>query len=452
MKNLNRRQVLAAGGCLFVPRHVLGGAGVKPPSEKLNIAFAGIGNKGYENVMNLNAHGENLAFFCDVDDRGDNARDQKWDHIPADIYKKFPKVKRYRDYRKMLEKEEKNIDAVVVTTTDHLHAFVSMAAMRMGKHVYCEKPLAHSIFEARKMAEFVKGKKIATQMGNSAHSGPAYTRAAKLIKSGLIGEVAEVHCWCDKAWGGQKRPQNSPPVPDYLDWDLWIGPAPMRPYHPCYHPKSWRSWCDFGNGRIGDMGCHMMDMPFTALDLTAPLTIETRGAPRVTEAYTNWMIVDYTFPKRGDLPPVKLTWYDGGKRPELNLDSGVPGIKEAAVYAAKKGRPWCEASLFIGTKGVLIATYGMVKVFPEKQFDRASRIKVDFPKTHYHDWTDACRNGSKAGTNFGYSGNLTETILLGTVAWRAGEKIEWDCAKMKVTNSQKANDFIQREYRKGWEL
>jgi hypothetical protein len=198
------------------------------------------------------------------------------------------------------------------------------------------------------------------------------------------------------------------------------------------------------------MGCHMMDMPFMALDLTAPLTIEARGEPRVPEAYTNWMIMDYTFPKRGDLPPVKLTWYDGNKRPQLNIERDVPGIKEAAEYAEE--RPWHEASLFVGTKGVMIVTYGVVKCFPEKQFDRASRIKVEFPRTHYHEWTEACRTGSATGTNFGYAGNLTETILLGTVAFRTGEKIEWDAAKMKVTNNLKANEYIRREYRKGWEL
>ena len=212
---------------------------------------------------------------------------------------RYPNARKYNDFRKLIDWEENNIDAVAVCSTDHTHAPASMAGLRAGKHVFCEKPLTHSVFEARTMAEAVRGTNLATQMGNEAHSGPNYRRVVELVRSGAIGEVREVHCWCDQAWGNLDRPPHSPPVPPNLDWDLWLGPAPHRPYHPCYHPVSWRSWWDFGNGRLGDMGCHMLDLPFWALDLKYPLTVEAEGPPVNPESSPLWLICHWEFPAQG---------------------------------------------------------------------------------------------------------------------------------------------------------
>jgi predicted dehydrogenase len=243
--------------------------------------------------------------------------------------------------KNLKELQSDYIDAVAVCSTDHTHAPASMAGLRAGKHVFCEKPLTHSIFEARTMAETVRGTNLATQMGNEAHSGPHYRRVVELVRSGAIGEVRDVHCWCDQAWGNMDRPQQSPPVPPNPDWDLWLGPAPQRPYHPCYHPVAWRNWWDFGNGRLGDMGCHMLDLPFWTLDLNHPLTVEADGPPVHPESTPLWRICHWQFPARGDLPPVRLTWYDGDKRPQLQKEHSMPNYREG--------------TLFVGSEGMLIA-------------------------------------------------------------------------------------------------
>ena len=410
----------------IVPSHVLGGSGVTAPSEKLNIACIGVGGKGFDNVRNVMS--ENIVALCDVDTKRG-----------ADAFKMFPKAKQYRDYRVLFDKEEKNIDAVVVSTPDHHHIPCSVMAMRLGKHVYCEKPLGQNIGEIRLATQVAAETGVATQMGNGAHSGPNYRGVAKLIQDGIIGEVREAHCWCDEAWEPGDRPKNVPLVPKHLDWELWLGPAPVRPYHPTYHPLGWRQWWDFGNGRLGDMGCHMIDLPFTALDLKYPLTAEAKShKPAHKESAVKSQICNWTFPARGQRPPVKLTWYHGDKRPPLQKQHNMPDYPEGTI--------------FVGSKGMLISDYGHYKLYPEEKFAGLRRPKVPRIRSHHDDWIEACKTGRPTGTRFDYSGPLAETVLLGVVAYRAGQKIEWDARQMKVTNVPEANRFVRRDNREGWVL
>jgi len=427
---ITRREFIGAAASVaaftIVPRHVLGGPSKSAPSEKLNIAGIGVGGRGYPLLKEFSS--ENIVALCDVDEKR-----------ASRTFNEFPKTKKYHDYRKMLDKEEKNMDAVVVATTDHTHIPVSVMAMKMGKHVYCEKPLGQNIHEVRVATEVAEKCRVATQMGNGAHSGYNYRSMVALIKAGTVGEVREVHCWCDLSWPPGDRPKDTPPVPKHLKWDLWLGPAPVRPYHPTYHPQGWRQWWDFGNARLGDMGCHMIDLPFTALDLKYPLTVEAESSkPAHKESGPPWLISKWTFPKQGDLPPVELTWYDGGKRPPLQKEHNMPD--------------WPEATIFVGSKGMLIADYGKFKLYPEKKFADVRRPRLPRGLPHAQEWVKACKTGSPTGSHFGYSGPLTETVLLGIVAYRAGKKLEWDAKNMKVTNCPEANQYIRREYRKGWTL
>ncbi len=409
-----------------IPRHVLGASDLVAPNDKLNIVCIGVGGRGYHVARNVSS--ENIVALCDVDD-----------NRAAKTYDQFPKAKKYHDYRIMLDKEEKQIDAVVVACTDHVHLPASVKAMKMGKHVYCEKPLGQNINEVRIATKVANECGVATQMGSGAHSGYNYYRVAAMIKSGVIGDVKEVHCWCDESWPPGDRPKHQPPVPEYLKWDLWLGPAPVRPYHPTYHPLGWRHWWDFGNGRIGDMGCHMIDLPYTALDLKYPLTVEADGPTLNKESAPRWLIVKWTFPKRGNKPPVELTWYDGIKRPPIQKQYNMPD--------------WPEGTIFVGSKGMLIAQYGEFKLFPEKDFVDYKPPHFPFKQhSHADNWIIACKSDHLPGCQFDYSGPLTETILLGTVAYRAGQKLEWDAQNQKVTNCPEANQFISRINRKGWEL
>jgi len=439
---ITRRKFIGAAASVaavtIVPRRVLGGPGITTPSEKLDIACIGVGGKGFDNVRNVMS--ENIVALCDVDtERG------------ADAFKMFPKAKQYRDYRVLFDKEEKNIDAVVVTTPDHHHVPCSVMAMRLGKHVYCEKPLGQNIGEVRLATQVAAETGVATQLGNSAHSGHNYRGVVRMIQDGVIGDVEEVHCWCENEWEalprvaadggsshGRDRPKATPPVPAYLDWDLWLGPAPYRPYHPCYHPVQWRSWWDFGNGRLGDMGCHLIDLPFTALELRRPLTVEARASAVHAERAPQWLICKWAFPARGDRPPVELTWYDGNKRPELLEELDPP----------KSNNPWYV--LFVGAEGSLIAGMDTFRLYPEEKFADIRRPKVPRIGSHFDDWFEGCKTGRPTGTRFDYSGPLAETVLLGVVAHRAGQKIEWDARRMEVTNVPTANRYVRRENRGGW--
>ena len=430
---LSRRQFLAGAGALaafaVVPRHVLGGVGRRAPSEKLNIACIGIGGMGAVDSGQVGT--DNIVALCDVD----------WKHA-AGTFKKFPKAKKYRDFRKMLEKE-KSIDAVTVSTPDHTHAVASMMAIKMGKHVYCQKPLAHDVYEVRKLTEAAREHKVMTQMGIQLHAEEYLRLLVEMIKSGVIGSVRRVDIWSNKNWGGGTRPKDKPAAPETLDWDLWLGPAPYRPYHPAYLPGNWRRWWDFGTGTLGDMGCHIIDPAFWALDLGYPRSVEANPGPFNEETYPQKTIVKLEFPARADLPPVTVTWYDGANNPprpkELEEGRKLPG----------------QGGLYYGDKGVILAPHGGgARLIPESRMKGFKAPEALFPRgvNHWQEWITACKGGPKPLANFDYSGPLTESILLGNVAARAGEKLDWDGPRMQVTNVSTANKYLRCDYRKGWTL
>jgi len=437
---ISRRRFMssAAGVAAFtiVPRHVLGGPGQTPPSEKLNIAGIGVGGRGGSDIGAV-SNGNNIVALCDVDEKQ-----------ASGTFKKFPDAKVYKDFRRMLEKEEKNIDAVVVATPDHIHAVASMMAIKMGKHVYTEKPLTHSVYEARKLTAAARKYKVATQMGNQGRAGDGMRLICEWIWDGAIGDVREVHAWTNRPiWPqGIGRPEDTPPVPATLDWDLWLGPAPERPYNPAYMPFKWRGWWDFGTGALGDMACHIIDAPFLALKLGYPTSVRAVSTEVNNETAPLASVIEYQFPARGGMPPVKLVWYDGELRPPLPADA-KPGRR----LGSRNG-----GTLFVGDKGNLACgCYGRSpRLVPETMMKEYQRPAETLPRSvgHHKEWIEACKGGKPAGSNFDYSGPLTETVLLGNLAIRSGKPLEWDGANMKVTNVPEANDYVRREYRKGWTL
>jgi len=464
---MTRREFMGAAAAAtaftIVPRHVLGGAKYTAPSDKLNVAGVGAGGHGaflFDGMINENRDLVNLVALCDVDEKHARATIKR--PIPAvtnhGAYKMFPEVPTYRDYRRMLEKREKDIDAVVVCTPDHTHIAISVAAMKMGKHVYCEKPLGHNVHEVRVATEVAKEHGVVTQMGIGNHGTETFRRVVEIIRSGGIGDVKEVYVWCDNEWEKAPRKvapyhftwhnQRPPamPVPADLEWDLWLGPAPARHYHRGLHPMHWRGWWDFANGRLGDIGCHTIDLVFWALDLKYPLSVEAEGPGRpAREKLPPWLNARWTFPARGDLPPVTLNWYDGNTRPERFKDVDLP-------------HDWPVAVLFIGSKGMLITQIEIVpprfQLLPREKFADYTPPPRTIPRSmgHYREWITACKDGGSTTTGFDYSGPLTETVLLGTVAYRVGQKLHWDAKNLKATNCAEADRFIRREYRKGWTL
>lgn len=449
VNKMSRRKFMASSAAAtmaftIVPSHVLGASDDVAPSNKLNIAGIGVGGMGGSNLKAMAA--ENIVALCDVDDK-----------YAAGTYKKFPNAKKYTDFRKMLEAEDKNIDAVLVATPDHTHAVASMMAIKMGKHVYCQKPLTHTIYEARKLTEAAREHKVATQMGNQGHSGEGIRLICEWIADGAIGPVRQVHCWTNRpVWPqGIGRPKETPPVPKTLNWDLWLGPAKQRPYHPTYLPFNWRAWLDFGTGSLGDMGCHIIDASYTALKLGSPTSVEATCAETVvqmwkkvrnTETYPHACVVHYQFPERGDMPPVQFHWYDGGLRPQLPPDLEI-------------GRSIPESgTLFIGDKATIMSgTYGGdARIVPETKmqaYKRPPKTLARIKGSHEQNWIDACKGGEPACSNFDYAGPFTETVLLGNLAVRyPGQKLLWDGANMKVTNNEEANALVKEPYRQGWSL
>ncbi|CAN5875199.1 Gfo/Idh/MocA family oxidoreductase [soil metagenome] len=398
-------------------------------NEKLNIGIIGTANRASANINGVS--GENIIAICDIDQ-----------NYLGRASEKFPRARIFQDFRKMLD-ECQDLDAVVVSTADHTHAPATVRAMKQGLHAYCEKPLSHSVHEARVMAETAAEAGVATQLGTQIHSNDNYRRVVELIQSGAIGPVREVHVWCAKVWGGGDRPTDSVEVPQHLNWDLWLGPAPERPYHSTYHPANWRRWWDFGSGTLGDMGCHVIDLAFWALDLKSPTHVEASGSPVHEETAPETLTAHWDFPARGVLPPVKLSWYDGPARPEALSKPGMPD--------------WGLGVLFVGDDGFLAADYGRRVLLPEEKFQDFEAPGPSIPSSpgHYVEWIEACKSGdskSKPLCHFGDSGPLTETVLLGTVAYRLGQPLDWDAAALKATNCPEADRLIRREYRKGWEL
>ncbi len=393
------------------------------PNERLNIAVIGTANRAGANIKGVEHH--NLVAICDIDDT-----------FLDGAIKRFPEAKRYNDFRKLLE--QKNIDAVVVSTADHTHAVATIAALKSGRHVYCEKPLAHTVAEIRKVTEVADKSKLVTQMGTQIHAGKNYRRVVELLNAGTIGAVKECHVWCDRSQTAD-MPSGKVEIPKTVHWDLWLGPIPEVPYSPVYHPRSWRAFWEFGDGTLGDMACHYLDLVFWGLKLGSPKTISAEGPVLNAVQTPPWLIVHYEFPARGSMPALNLTWYDGGKRPAIVTEGKVPD--------------WKNGVLFMGEKGMLLADYNKHQLLPEKDFTDFVRPAPSIPDSigHHEEWIQACKGHGKTTCPFEYAGPLSETVLLGNVAFRSGEKLAWD-AKAFKTHSKAADKFLTREYRKGWEI
>lgn len=471
----NRRQFLqtsaaataAVAGLMIVPRHVLG-KGYVAPSDKLNIGAVGCGGKALVNIKQAyNGGTDNIVSLCDVDDR------------QSVTYRtQFPKVPYYKDYREMLEKEAKNLDAVIVTTPDHMHYPIAMAAMQLGKHVYCEKPLTKDIWEARQLTEAAKKYKVVTQMGNQGSSGDGTRQTEAIVQSGLIGDVHTVEVWTDRpVWPqGVKSPKDlglSQPIPDGVNWDLWLGTAPVRPYHEAYMPFRWRGYWDFGTGALGDMGCHFIDVPFRTMKLGYPSSVECSVGSVYADFFEEAFFDDvcppataihlkFPAPKAGG-KELSLSWYDGGIRPQL-----PEGCDYKTVFGNVDG-----GMLFIGTKGIVSAELfgASPRLWPETQFKGTPLPKPTRPLVagstdgHQQQWVKACKEGYGAYTSssFDQSGPLTETVLMGNLAVRSfqyrepkqgrgfnfpgRQRLIWDGKSMKITNFAPANQFVKREYR-----
>jgi predicted dehydrogenase len=428
---MNRRRFIIDLGAGAATMALAGNVLAKPrkisANEKLNIAVIGTANRAYENIREI--RGENIVALCDVDDK-----------YLAKTAAEFPGAKTYNDFRKLLE--QKDIDAVLVATPDHTHAVAAVAALKSGRHVYCEKPLARTISEVRMITETARKKKLVTQIGTQIHAGRNYRNVVELIQSNAIGEVKEVHVWVNVTYGGMKKPTAEPPVPSELHYDLWLGPVEPWPYEPDWVPKAWRNWWHFGGGALGDFGCHYMDLPFWALGLHAPTSAEAEGPPVDEHSTCPWLIVRYQFPtlKKGG-QPLPLTWYHGGRQPSPD------------ILAPELASKWKSGVLFIGENGRLISDYNRHELTPAKP-DIQKTVKIPDSIGHHKEWIEACKAGDVTATSckFDYSGPLTEAALLGNVAYRVGKKLEWDTKKMKVTNTREAEQYIQHRYRKGWNL
>jgi predicted dehydrogenase len=449
-KKLSRRDFLststaAAFSFHFIPSSLMG---ANAPSNKLNIAGIGVGGMGGGNLSRCES--ENIVALCDVDS-----------NYAGKTFKKYPKAKIYTDYRVLLEKE-KDIDAVVIATPDHTHAVITMAALEAGKHIYCQKPLTHTVYEARKITEAARKYKVQTQMGNQGHSSEHIRLLKEWLADGAIGQVREVHAWTNRPVGGdpwstfavKAQSTETPPIPESLNWDLWLGPVPYRPYHPDYHPMTWRAWLDFGTGALGDMGCHILDPAFWVLDLGAPKVIQAASTHWIEEVssqtFPRASIVRYEFPVKGSRPPVKLTWYDGRLLPPIPEEL-EPGRKLPTSGA-----------LIIGDKGTILhGSHGAseMRIIPEAKMQEYQPPPKTIPRVtegHEGDWLRACKegaNGKPASSNFEYGGALTEMVLLGMIAIRVkNQRLEWDGENMRFTNNEKANELLHIDYRDGWEL
>ncbi len=410
--------------------------------DKLRIAVIGCGGRGGGNLQSVSS--EHIAALCDVNE-GNLRR-------AADAHRQ---ARTDTDFRRIFDRAGE-FDAVVVSTCEHTHAFATLPALQLGKHVYCEKPLTHSVYEARVIREAAARANVATQMGTQIHAGDNYRRVVELVQTGAIGKVSECHVWVGRAWGLQSaedakkfgdivhiedRPATADPIPADLNWDLWLGPAPERPYNNVYFPgPKWYRWWDFGNGTMSDLGSHWVDLAFWALKLKAPRTIEAFGPPAHPELAPASMHVRYEYAADGDQPEVAVSWYQGTHKPDLLTSGKIPA--------------WDSGVLFVGDKGMLLSDYGRHLLLPEDKFQDFKRPDPFIPASrgHHEEWLHACRTGEPTTCNFEYAGWLTEANHLGNVAYRTGQKLEWDAKEMKVTNTRAADRFIRRDYRKGWTL
>ncbi|HEY7059068.1 MAG TPA: Gfo/Idh/MocA family oxidoreductase [Vicinamibacterales bacterium] len=442
-RRITRRQfvgeALSVAGAVAAAPAILRGQNL---NNKLNIAMIAAGGRALANLKGVAS--ENITVLCDVDSTA-------LDKTGA----QYPQAKKYADFRKVFD-HPADFDAVVVSTCEHTHAFATMLALRAGKHVYCEKPLTYNISEARLVRETASKLKLATQMGNQGHASDNHRRVKELIQAGVIGSVTEVHVWVNRAWGFQseeaaqrnkdivfvrERPKEADPIPSTLDWDLWLGPAPARPFNNVYVPgPKWYRWWDFGNGTMSDLGSHRNDLAFYALGIRAPLTVEAfADGPAHPEIAPATMRVEYQYAARGDMPALTLTWHQGESRPKIWTEGGIP--------------QWPDAQLFIGSKGMILSTGDKHVLLPEKDFADFVPPPQTIPNSpgHYAEWIEACKGGPPSGASFDYSGWTTEANHLGNVAYRVGKKLQWDAEAMKATNAPEAERFMRREYRKGWD-
>lgn len=436
----------ASAGSLLLGSSLLGSrTKAFAENDKLNLAFVGVGGRGGSNLKDLTKDASvNVVSICDVNG---NTLDR--------VGEQFQKARRYTDFRRMLD-DLKDVDAVVVSSTEHTHAFATLPALQMKKPVYCEKPLTYNIQESRRIMQASAQANVPTQMGTQIHGLPNYRRVVELVQSGAIGAVSEAHVWVSRAWGLQSeadakrhrdivyvtdRPKESMEIPKGLDWDLWCGPAPLRPYHEVYFPgPKWYRWWDFGNGTMSDLGSHWNDLPFWALKLDAPKTIESFGDKPHSEIAPASMTTNYEYGPREGMPACKVSWYQGEDKPQIWKDKGIP--------------QWDSAVLFVGDKGMLLSDYNKHMLLPEDKFVDFKRPKPFIPDSpgQHEEWVNAIRNGTPTGSPFSYAGLLTEANHLGNVAFRAGMKLEWDFKAMRATNCPDADRFIGREPRQGWSL
>lgn len=442
MSQFQRRTFLQSAAVLSAGLFITPAAQATSYYDKLRIAVIGCGGRGGGNLQSVSS--EHITALCDVNQGNLNRAAANYTEARKD-----------KDFRRIFDKPNE-FDAVVVSTCEHTHAFATLPALQLGKHVYCEKPLTHSIWEARIIREAAAVAGVATQMGTQIHAGDNYRRVVELIQSGAIGAVSECHVWVGRSWGFQSeedakkfgdivyvtdRPATADPVPADLDWDLWLGPAPERPYNNVYFPgPKWYRWWDFGNGTMSDLGSHWVDLPFWALKLRAPKTVEAFGPPAHSELAPASMHVRYEYEADGDQPKVALSWYQGTHKPELLTNGTIPA--------------WDSGVLFVGEKGMLLSDYGKHVLLPEDKFKDFRRPDPFIPASigHHEEWIRACKTGEPTTCNFQYAGWLTEANHLGNVAYRVGKKLEWDAVAMKATNAPEADRLIRRAYRKGWDL
>jgi len=446
-KKVTRREFLgltggAFAGLTFLPSHVIAGLGHRAPGDKLNIAIIGSGGRGGANLGGVSS--ENIVALCDV-----------YEPAMLKAAEKYPKAKLYKDFRRIYD-HPSEIDAVVVSTCEHTHALAVLPALQLDKHVYCEKPLTHGIHEAQVLINATRKSRVATQMGTQIHAGDNYRRVVELIQTGAIGKVSEVHVWVGRSWGWQseqdavtfkdivsvrERPAGSSPIPAGLDWELWLGPAPDRPFNDVYWPgPKWYRWWEWGNGTMSDLGSHWIDLPWWALKLDHPLTIEAEGPAPHPEIAPASMHGVYTYGARAERPPLTLHWYQGTMKPKPVLENMIPA--------------WNSGVLFIGDKGMLLSDYNKHLLLPEEKFRDFKAPDPFIPKSagHYQEWINACKTGEPTTCNFLYSGPLTIANHLGNVAFRMGMKLEWDPVKLKARNCPAADALINPEYRRGWKL